>query len=311
VPITIYRNAALIYNPFARGLDVAGVEQIDRVLEAMREAGHAVTAVRTRGPGTGDEAARECVRRGADLILVAGGDGTINEAANGVIPDSVPFGILPAGTANILAHELGLAGGMESVARRVADWIPRRISAGLLTADGGASHRYFLMVAGAGLDAHIVSQVDPDWKRSQGKLSYWIAGLAEFGRQLDEFDARIGGSSWRVTFALASRVRNYGSTVVITPDAGLERDDFAIALFEGRNAFRYLTYLGGVIARRLEGMEGVTLLHARSVEFQPRGDNPVYVQVDGELAGALPATVEIVPDALTLLMPPRLPSWTT
>ena len=115
---------------------------------------------------------------------MAGGDGTINEVANGVIHASVPFGILPAGTANILASELGFAGTMEAVARQVAEWVPRRICVGLLTADGGASHRYFLMVAGVGLDAHIVSQVDPDLKRMQGKLSYWIAGLGELGQRV-------------------------------------------------------------------------------------------------------------------------------
>ena len=311
MPIATYRNAFLIYNPSARGLDLGGIEEIDRALDAMREAGHRVTPVRTRGPGTGEEVGRECVRDGADLILVAGGDGTINEVANGVVHEPVPFGVLPAGTANILANELGLTGTMGAVARQVADWTPRRISVGLLRADGGASHRYFLMLAGVGLDAHIVGQVDPDLKRSQGKLSYWIAGLGEFGRDLEQFDARVGESSRGVTFALASRVRNYGNTVVITPEAGLDRDDFAMALFEGRNAFRYLTYLGGMIARKLEGMEDVTLLHAKSAEFRPRGDNPVYVQVDGELAGALPATVEIVPDALTLLVPPGALTWTT
>jgi diacylglycerol kinase (ATP) len=311
VPIALYRNACLIYNPSARGLELAGVDEIDRVLEVLRAAGHGVTLARTRGPGIGDEVGRECIRGGADLILVAGGDGTINEVANGVINSAVPFGILPAGTANILANELGLVGTMEAVARQVAEWVPRKISVGLLTADGGASHRYFLMVAGVGLDAHVVSQVDPDLKKIQGKFSYWIAGLGEFGRELDQFDARVSGASRPASFALASRVRNYGSTVVITPDAGLLRDDFAMALFQGRSAFRYLTYLGGVITQKLEGMEGVTLLHARSAEFQPRGEDPVYVQVDGELAGALPAKVEIISDALTLLMPPRFLTWTT
>ncbi len=306
----IYRNGFLIYNPAARTLDTAGIEQLDRTLEVLHRAGHSIATARTFGPGTGADVARECLAKGADLILVAGGDGTINEVANGVIPSEVPFGALPGGTANILAIELGLPPAMEEAARSLDQWVPRRISAGLLTSDGGTRRRYFLLLAGVGLDAHIVSQVDPALKSSQGKLAYWIAGLSEFSRELDEFEVRAAGQARRVSFALSSRVRNYGGSVVITPDAHLLRDDFAMAWFEGRNTLRYLTYLGGILTNRLAGMEGVTLLHARSAEFLPLEDGPVFVEVDGELAGALPARVEIVPDALTLLVPPSFLSWT-
>ncbi len=305
-----YQNGFLIYNPSARALDLKGMDEIDRVLEVLHGAGHHFTLERTRGPRTGADVGRECVKKGADLILVAGGDGTINEVANGVVHSEVPFGVLPGGTANILATELGLTGPMDTLARGVGDWVSHRISVGLLTT-GSSVQRYFLMVAGVGLDAHIVTQVDPDLKRIQGKFSYWVAGMGEFARELDEFDAIVGESVRPVTFALASRVRNYGATVVITPDASLLRNDFAIALFEGRNTFRYLSYLGGVITNKLEAVEGATLLHAKSAEFKPRGEEPVYVEVDGELAGELPAKVEIAENALTLMTPPGSPAWTT
>jgi len=300
----------VLYNPSARGLNRLGTEQIDIAVEALRQDGHDVTYLATRGPGSAIDLARGCVREGADLILVAGGDGTINEAANGMIHASVPLGVLPAGTGNILASELGVAGPIKSVARQVKDWVPRRISVGRLTADGGASERFFLMVAGVGLDAHIVAEVDPEVKRVQGKLAFWLAGLAQFTRELAEFDVCTGGSERTASFALASRVRNYGGSFTITREAGLLRDDFAFALFEGNSPFRYLGYLGAVLANMVDRTDGVTLLHGTAAEFHARGDDPVYVEVDGELAGALPATVEIVPDALTLLVPQAFLSWT-
>jgi diacylglycerol kinase (ATP) len=303
-PIATYRQGFLVYNPSARGLEGQSVKRIDRALAALHSAGHCVSAVQTQGRGTASGIARECVRGGADLILVAGGDGTINEVANGMIHEAVPLGILPAGTGNVLATELGLRGRLDQVARQVGDWVPWRIGAGLLIADGGAVHRHFLMMAGVGFDAPIIRRVDPALKKNYGTLSYWIAGLGELNRELDEFEVWLDGASRRCTFALASRVRNYGGTVEIARHAGLLREDFGVVLLEGRNTFLYLEYLAGVLADRLGAMSGASVLHAKRIEFRPGGGAPVYVQVDGELAGQLPAKVEIVPDALTLLAPP-------
>ena len=107
---TIYRNAFLTYNPAARGLDGRRITGIDRAVDILRQAGHRVETVPTEGPGAAAGLVAGCIRGGADLILVAGGDGTINEVVNGMIGEQVPLGILPAGTANVLATELGLAG---------------------------------------------------------------------------------------------------------------------------------------------------------------------------------------------------------
>lgn len=277
---------------------------MDRAVSVLRGAGHTVTAIPTDGPGAGARTAASCLALGADLILVAGGDGAINEVANGMIGSEVPLGVLSAGTANVLATELRLAGPLAAVAAQVEHWVPRRIAVGRLDA---ASHppRYFLLMAGVGLDAHAVLQVDPQLKRFQGKLAYWLAAFGELGRTLEEFDVLVENQRFRSSFALASRVRNYGATLELTPQAGLMRDDFAVALFEGSNPFRYLEYFAGAVLNRLDRTRGVTLLHARSVAFESLTDAPVYVQVDGEPAATLPARIELVPAALTLLCPPE------
>ncbi len=294
-----------MYNPAARGLEGERITGIDRAVEFLRQKGHRVQTVPTEGPGSASDLVAGCIRGGADLILVAGGDGTINEAVNGMIGEQVPLGILPAGTANVLAAELGLAGNWIKVARDVGGWVPRRIPAGLLTAGPDGHRRHFLMLTGIGLDAHIVRNVDPKLKKFQGKLSYWLAALGEFARTLDEFEVVTAGARFRVSFAVASRVRNYGATLELTPQAGLLRDDFGLALFEGSNTFRYLEYLGGALSNRLDRTPGVSLLRVQSAEFLPLGDAPVFIQVDGESAGCLPARIDLVPDALTVLCPPE------
>lgn len=281
------------------------MQRVERILEVLRADGHQVTALATQGEGTASSIARECIQQRADLILVAGGDGTINETANGMVHSEVPLGILPVGTGNVLATELGLRGSAEVYAGQVCEWLPRRISVGLLVADSGAVRRHFLMMAGVGFDAPIIQKVDPGLKQNIGTLSYWIAGLGELSRELDEFETLTDGLRRTCTFALASRVRNYGGSVEIARHSGLLRDDFGLVLFEGRKTFRYLEYLASAMAGRLQETEGASILHARTAEFRPLGLEEVYVQVDGELAGRLPASVEIVPDALTLLTPPE------
>lgn len=270
----------------------------------MREQGISAAPLPTTGPRTATALARQAVESGADMVLVAGGDGTINEAANGMIPSHVPLGILPAGTANVLATELGLGGKLERAAQHISQYVPERIAVGLLRKEP-EEPRYFLLMAGVGLDAHIVYNVHLGLKAAVGKLAYWIAGLPEFTRQLDEFDVRVEGQTFRCGFALASRVRNYGGDLEIASNASLAGDDFEVVLFQGRSPFRFARYLLGVLTRRHTRMKGIAVLRSRRLEFPLAGppQTRVYVQVDGEFAGQLPVSVEMVPDALTLLVP--------
>ena len=249
------------------------------------------------------ELARAHVNDGADLIVVAGGDGTINEAAEGMIASAVPLGILPAGTANVLATEMKLGGNLEKVARRLGELVPKRISVGHLSCDGGAVSRHFLLMAGVGLDAHVVYRLNAALKARTGKFAYWVAGWSLLGRRLAEFDVEIGGERRRCSFALLSKVRNYGGDFEIARSVALVDDHFEVVLFEGATATRYVKYFAGMALNRLEGMRGVTVLRADRVTLTPADGPCAKVQIDGELGGMLPAEIRIVPDALTLLVP--------
>ncbi|MCW5981065.1 MAG: diacylglycerol kinase family lipid kinase [Bryobacteraceae bacterium] len=275
---------------------------LSRIVGSLALAGARVTAVATEGPGHAAELAREGAASGADLVVVAGGDGAINETVNGLARSRIPLAVLPFGTANVLATELGLPRNPGRAARLIPDMVPERVSVGLLrTAEG--TGRYFLLMAGIGLDAHIVLNVDLALKKQIGKLAYWIGGFGKLGQQFPQFGVRINGNVFQSGFALASRVRNYGGDLEIARTASLLENDFEIVSFEGEDSFRYLKYLTGAVGNFLHKLEGVSIHNVREVEFTPPPGVDVFVQVDGELAGKLPAKVEIVEDALTLLAP--------
>lgn len=262
------------------------------------------TLIPTKGPGTAGAQAKRQIEAGRDLIIAAGGDGTINEVANGMLNSGVPMAILPGGTANVLAREMGLPIHLERAAALFSNLVPHRIAAGGLRI-GASDRRCFLCMAGAGLDAEIVANLNLDLKAVTGKFAYYVGGFAQVFRPLNEFEVTVDGERHQASFALVSRVRNYGGDLEIARGASLLRDDFQVVLFRGTVSVRYLQYLLGVAIGQVHRVKGCTVLYGRTVICHHPEGHEVYVQVDGELAGNLPVTTEIVPDALTLLMPPE------
>jgi diacylglycerol kinase (ATP) len=239
------------------------------------------------------------------LIVAAGGDGTINEVAEGMVHSEVPLGILPAGTANVLAMETGMSCGLEGAARELITYIPERISIGRLHFKNGSSGiRHFLLMAGIGFDARMIYNLSGLLKNNLGKASYWMAAVGLMGRRLEEFSVKLEDQEYRCSFALVSKVRNYGGDLEIARDTSLFDDQFEVVLFQGKNSVRYIRYFVGIILNRLGGMDGVRILRARRLDISPVRDRRVYMQVDGEYAGHLPGSVDVVKDAITLLLPP-------
>ena len=216
-----------------------------------------------------------------------------------MIPSRVPLGILPGGTANVLANELGLGNALERAIARLSPCEERRIAAGKLCTPF-RDPRYFLLMAGAGLDATIVTKVNPALKARAGKLAYWAAGLSQFFSTVGQFQATIDGHQSQHGFALVSRVRNYGGDMEIASNASLLNNDFEVVLFDGSNPLRYAAYMTAVTLRQVKSMPGVRSVRTQRIEFS----GSAHLQIDGEYAGRLPASLEIAPDALTLLIPP-------
>lgn len=293
--------AHLIYNPRAGSLQGSTV-LIDRAVEILRAAGIYVALRPTARPDHATELAAEASRAGASMVIAAGGDGTVNEVANGLIGTQTPLAILPAGTACVLAMEMRIGKNVAAAAKMIPNMVPRRIAVGRFIPEHGAP-RHFLLMAGAGMDAMIADSVDPELKRRFGKLAYWWAGFKATGHRLAQMEARANGVVANTGFALAARVRNYGGDLEIARQVTLFDDTFEFAFFRGRTTFPFTMYLGAAALRLMEFMPGVTLGRAKSLELRPLSEKPILVQLDGEVVGRLPAMIDIVPDALTLMVP--------
>jgi YegS/Rv2252/BmrU family lipid kinase len=297
-----YGEAVVIYNPYAGRL-ARRTHLLQRTIEHLDHQGVKARLTPTTGPNTAAELAQKAIRQGADLVIAAGGDGTINEVANGMVGSHVPLAILPSGTANVLAHELKMKASLLNAPASLTDLAPCKIAMGLLRSKN--YERYFLSMAGAGLDAQIVYDMNLDLKAAVGKLAYYIGGFGHVFQRIPQFDAEAEGKIHRCGFALMSRVRNYGGDLEIAKGASLLRNDFEVVLFEGENALGYLKYLAAVLAGRAQNLKGVTVIRSKKIVCDCPSDSRIRVQVDGELVCPLPASVEIVPDALTLLVPRR------
>jgi diacylglycerol kinase (ATP) len=275
---------------------------LEESVRILRDAGHVLRQIPTARAGHATQLAREAVAAGADLILTAGGDGTVNEVLNGMAGSSVPLGILPGGTACVLAMETGIGKNMRKAAWRIADMRPVRIAIGLLHADRRPP-RHFLLMAGAGLDAEVVRRVKSSVKRRIGKGAYWLAGMSMVGERLPQMEVLMNENRIRTGFALASRVANYGGDLSIARTATLMDNRFEVVTFEGESSLGYLKYMAGVVTGTHMRMRGVSVDHVSSLALEAAGGDRIGIQVDGEHAGYLPARLEIVPDGVTLLIP--------
>lgn len=295
-----YREAVVIYNPYAGRMARQG-HLLQRTIKQLEKQGTVARLAPTTGPNTATTVASRAIDEGVDLIVAAGGDGTVNEVANGMVGSQVPLALLPGGTANVLAHELKMKGGILGAANALVNLVPRRISVGLLRGDN--YRRYFLLMAGAGLDARIVYDLNLDLKAAIGKLAYYIGGFGHVFRKVPQFDVEIDGKTHRCGFALVSRVRNYGGDLEIAKRASLLRKDFEVVLFEGENSLGYLRYLAAILLGHADELKGITVTRATKISCDAPSDSRIHSQIDGELACPLPVTIEIVPEALTLLAP--------
>jgi diacylglycerol kinase (ATP) len=306
MPIEV-RDALLIFNPMAgraRGFRSGALDRVRKVLER-----HGIESdlAPTDGPGSAPELARRAVRDRREMVIVCGGDGTLNEVVNGLAGSAMPLALLPAGTANVFAKELGLPWNIERAASLIRGSSLRRIALGHVTAhDSEGAGRHFLSLAGAGPDGAMVRGVNPTLKKHTGQMAFWLEGARQIASyRFPRFRVTLDGHTAEATLMIVGRTRHYGGPIQITTGADLYGNDFELMLCTTRSRWKYLSYIPLLLAGQLRRAHHAHFLRAVAMRCEPIDDEPIWVQVDGEPAGRLPADFRIVEDALTLAVPQK------
>jgi diacylglycerol kinase (ATP) len=313
----VMRRAALIYNPASGQYSARRSTAIHDALDVLRSAGVTTDEFETDGVGSGTRCAQRAIDEEFDAVIACGGDGTVHETVQALVGTNVALGVIPLGTANALASDLGLVGSPAKVTRRLLEARPERVPVGRIhfhDSDGQPDSRYFVVAAGVGADALLMSRMDAGLKRRLGYVLYLMEAFRIWATDpFPMFQAAFtknGHDSARmaeVSQLLAVRVRSFGGVLrELAPGATLHSGKLDLLAFKTRNRLRYLSFLLAVLAGRHTFMRDIELWNASTVECCPRNgsSNPIFVEADGEVLGSLPVKLDVVPDALTLLIPP-------
>jgi len=302
-------KAHLIYNPTAGPWDVR--RGLKRVRSYLRRRGWSVELQLTEKPGDATALARAAVQVGCDVVVVAGGDGTVNEAVNGLVGTKTALGVLPVGTGNMWAKQLGIPTYTLTNPLRL-----REAAAGLaegsvrLVDVGQVNNRYFLCWAGIGLDAQVTAEMEPRQRRTKrlGVLPYAIAAVL-VARDFQGVRTRVflDGSvvRGRTLLILVSNIQQYIGMLHVAREAQMDDGLLDVFVFKGLGFQYAVRHLLKIISRRYLQDPQIVHRQARHIEVWTEWAMPV--QVDGDPIGTTPVTLKVVPLALRVLVPPSAP----
>jgi diacylglycerol kinase (ATP) len=308
------QKAFLIYNPASGRRRARRAEHISQVVNVLRKAGVHVEACATTHAGSAIGQAQEAANAGYDTVVACGGDGTVNEALNGLMQSSadVALGIVPLGSGNLLASDLKLPADPLAAAQKLLNYQPREFRPGVITSQqkGAAEKRYFLVAAGVGSDAELMYRTAVEAKERWGRNAYflemarmaWCGGYQKF--QVEWKDAQGNRKQDQATLALAIRTTKFpGLLRFVNLGSGLMRDDFCLLLFRTDKVRRFISYFAGVATGINWKVPEVDTIHTKWFRCTPISDtNAIHSQADGELLGSLPAELGIANRSIKLLM---------
>jgi diacylglycerol kinase (ATP) len=304
-------RALLIVNPVARGLPP--MTRLEEAAARMRGAGWETSLEVTQASGHATELARRAALAGCDAVIACGGDGTVNEVVNGIAGSETALAVIPGGTANVWAKEVRLPRDAVGAAEAVVSAETRRVDLGLALrpSQGGAEpeRRYFLLMAGIGIDAHVLSVTPGEVKRRLGAASYVVRGVGEVIRyrsrpvsvRLDDEETFLD-----LSWMLVGNTRSYGGVVNVARDALADDGLLDVYAVEGHGWRRAAAILLRVLTGRLAGARGVVSRRVRSLELPPSPTLPM--QVDGDYLGPTPVRIVVEPRALSVMVPRGLRS---
>lgn len=292
------RRILLIANPISGG--GKGRILAPQLAAALQQRGLAAEVYLTKAAGDATARARAAGDEAWDGLVAVGGDGTVNEVLNGMPDPTRPLGVLPVGTANVLAMELGLPRRPEAIADLLAADQRRSLAIGL------CGERRFLLFCGVGVDGAVVERLSQVRTGTLGKHK-WLGPILHTTRHWPKFSLRATFADGEVLDGLSSvlvtRVRNYGGVVRLGGDVDVDSGQLHVLCFRMRSRTAWI-WLGlrGVFGRMRAGEH---LSVRRTSAVQIRGEAPF--QIDGDFGGRIPVDISLLPQRANVFAPETQP----
>lgn len=291
------RRLMAIHNPVSGGGEWR--RDLPLILEGLEGQGFEVDVRPTTGPGTATELAAGAADEGFDVVCAIGGDGTVNEALNGLAGGDVPLAIVPTGTVNVLAMELGIPLDPPDAVRVVGRGSESWIDLGL------AGERYFGLMAGIGMDAAVVASLNPTLKKALKEAAFALQGVATYLTHEDPL-LRLTSEEGELEgyFAVFGNAANYAGSFGITPLADMRDGLLDVCVLTDKSFLSTAWYWTAALLNAHIDHPKVRYFRTRAARVEAvDADREVLVQTDGEVAGALPIDCRVAPRALRVLVP--------
>lgn len=268
------------------------------MVKAIHDLSIRVVVRLTARAGDAEAMAERAVQQGYRTIVAAGGDGTVNEVVNGIGQADVTFGVLPVGTMNVFALELGIpVGNLKKAWNVIERGNIRRIDL------PRANDEYFVQLAGVGLDAEVVRQTTPDFKKALGPVSYALSLAHVAARKPPRIRVLDGGGTVRHgCFVLVGNGRFYGGPVVLFRDARPDDGLLDVLVFKNQSHWDVMRYLHAIFFGAHAELPDVE--YFQTPRLSVTADAEVPVELDGEIAGLVPFEFGIARRKLRVLAPP-------
>ena len=295
-------RTCVIFNPAARG------DKARHFRKHLEEFGMQSTLRQTAAAGDARRLAAEAVREGFEVVVAAGGDGTLNEVLNGIgdVPDGFErarLGVLPLGTVNVFAQELGVPARLEAAWDTIQRGCEARIDLPWVAyeANGVSARRCFAQMAGAGLDARAIELVKWQIKKLIGPVAYVLAGLHAMLHASAKITAASGSRSVQGDLVLIGNGRLYGGKYRLFPNADLRDGLLEVCVFPRVNWFTLARCSPRLLLNGTLPASTVQMFQAET--FTLTSSSPAPLQIDGELLGHLPASFSIQRTRLRVIVP--------
>ena len=297
-------KTTIIINPIA---GKRNFRNIKKAINVLRSNGIIPEIRETTKRGDAEIFAQEEIKNGTEIVIAAGGDGTVNEIANGLVGSSVKLGILPIGVANVFSLETQIPPDPVLAMDIILNGLPKLVNVGYIQLSNGSGmgeiRKHFLLMVGVGFDGGVVREIDRGRISKWGKAAYIFTGMRVISKythsplhiKIDQGKITKGYS------AVIGKAHYYGGRFLVTPHVSLMDDSLDLCVFQSKGPWNMIKYAWGIL--QAKHLTYTDVYYCKAKEIEVSSPDEVFVQADGDFFGRLPAYLSVKKEALVVILP--------